>query len=85
MGCLGLISNGTNLKMILVDLIEEDFSSRSFDNIKALHALVKIVQTHYALTAPPAVSEEDFVVNHLDFFFKFRNKVSELESLASQQ
>jgi hypothetical protein len=38
---LGLISNGTNLKMILVDLIEEDFTSRAFDNIKALHSLVK--------------------------------------------
>jgi len=27
--------------MILVDLIEEDFTSRAFDNIKALHSLVK--------------------------------------------
>ena len=38
---IGLVSNKGNLKLILVDLIEEDFTSRAFDNIKALHALTK--------------------------------------------
>ena len=36
-----LTSNGNNLKMILVDLIEEDFTSRAFDNIKSLNCLAK--------------------------------------------
>ena len=36
-----LTTNGNNLKMILVDLIEEDFTSRAFDNIKSLNCLAK--------------------------------------------
>ena len=36
-----------SLKMILVDLIEEDFTSRAFDIIKALHSLSKVVMAHY--------------------------------------
>ena len=70
--------------MILVDLIEEDFTSRAFDNIKALHALSKDLSPHYP-TMGAGMSEEDFVVGHLDAFFKFRNKVSELEQLAKDQ
>ena len=33
------MTNKSNLKKILVDLIEEDFTSRAFDNIKALNTL----------------------------------------------
>lgn len=42
----GLVSNNGNLKMVLVDLIEEDFTSRAFDNIKAVHALAKSLEVH---------------------------------------
>ena len=49
---LGLRENNGNLKMILVDLIEEDFTSRAFDNIKALNTLAKVVLDHYENTKP---------------------------------
>ena len=65
----------------MVDLIEEDFTSRAFDNIKALNSLAKEIVSEFDLAQPP-VSEEDFVVTHLDHFFKFRNKIGELEQLA---
>ena len=68
--------------MVLVDLIEEDFTSRAFDNIKAVHALAKHIQGHLA-SAPAATSEEDFVVTHLDTFFKYRNKVPDLDQLVA--
>ena len=37
------MENNGNLKMIMVDLIEEDFTSRAFDNIKSLNSLAKEV------------------------------------------
>ena len=42
-----LKENKGNLKLILVDLIEEDFTSRAFDNIKALHSLTKELLEEY--------------------------------------
>ena len=71
------------MKMILVDLIEEDFTSRAFDNIKALHALANVVLAHYNQFGSDKLSEDDFIVSHLDAFFKYRNKVSELEQMSS--
>jgi len=68
----------------LVDLIEEDFTSRAFDNVKALHALAKETINAYH-SGQQCLSEEDFVVSHLDQFFKYRNKVHELEQLANAQ
>ena len=55
--------------MIMVDLIEEDFTSRSFDNIKALHSLVKEIESHIAQARRQSVTDEDYIVNHLDAFF----------------
>ena len=71
--------------MILVDLIEEDFTSRAFDNIKSLNSLAKEVLAQFQQNSGQSQSaeEEDFFVSHLDAFFKYRNKVSELEQLAS--
>ena len=40
---IGHMENNGNLKMIMVDLIEEDFTSRAFDNIKSLNSLAKEV------------------------------------------
>ena len=61
--------------MILVDLIEEDFTNRAFDNIKALHGLVKELQSLSNEGGQAFKNEEEFVVAHLDAFFKYRNKV----------
>ena len=33
-------THGPDFKHILNDLIEEDFTSRTYDNVKAMHALV---------------------------------------------
>lgn len=70
--------------MVLVDLIEEEFTSRAFDNIKALHALSKNLEGHLGERSA-GLSEEDFIVSHLDAFFKFRNKVPDLDQLVASQ
>ena len=76
------MENNGNLKLVLVDLIEEDFTSRAFDNIKSLNSLGKEVLNQFT-QSPQSVqqkqSQEDYFVSHLDAFFKYRNKVSELE------
>lgn len=35
-------------KKILMELIEEDFTGRAFDNVKAIHSLIKVVEADYA-------------------------------------
>jgi len=37
----GLSTHGSNYKLILNDLIEEDFTSRTYDNVRALHLIVQ--------------------------------------------
>lgn len=76
---LGLAEHGPSIPKILVDLAEEDFTSRTFDNVRSLHGLSKVILKEFQ-----GKSEEDFVVAHLDTFFKYRNRVAELEKLAAQ-
>lgn len=83
--CVGLVTNGPIVTKILVDLIEEDFTSRAFDNVRSIHSLAKVVLQDYHSLQNPHKSEEDYVVSHLDFFFKYRNKAHELEQLAIAQ
>ena len=62
--------------MIVMDLMEEDYTSRAFDNIKALHSLMDLLLNRYAASkhAAGGTAKEDFVTVTLDAFFKFRNK-----------
>ena len=46
-GSSGFRAHG-DYKKILMELIEEDFTGRAFDNVKAIHSLVKVVEADYA-------------------------------------
>lgn len=69
----GLKSQG-DYRKILMELIEEDFTGRAFDNIKAIHSLVQVVEKEYARGVGAGTSEEAFVVKVMCLFFKYRNR-----------
>ena len=61
-----------------MELIEEDFTGRAFDNIRAIHTLVQAVEKEYARGVGAGAGEEAFVVKVMCWFFKYRNRPEQL-------
>ena len=64
------------------DLIDEDFMSRSYENVKALHVLFQRLTEEYqndSQTYFRPGGEKSFIFTMLKAFFKFRNKCDELK------
>ena len=66
-----------------MELIEEDFTGRAFDNVKAIHSLVKVVEADYARGVGQFQGEDAFVVKVMCWFFKFRNRPEQLQASPS--
>ena len=73
--------------MILNYLIDEDFTARSFENVKSLHHLVQYLEREYSKeieTFRRPGGYKEFVIDMVRIFFKYRNKPAELNEIARQ-
>ena len=75
---IGFRAHGDH-KKILMDLIEEDFTGKNFDNVKAIHSLVKVVEEEHSRGVGQYQPEEAFVVKIMCWFFKYRNRPEQLQ------
>ena len=71
----GLNQYGFDVKKTLNELIEEDFTSRTFDNVKAaslmVQSIIEVVRYDETLGKE---DEGELVARHMAEFFKLRNK-----------
>ena len=66
-----------------MELIEEDFTGRAFDNIKAIHSLVQVVEKEYARGIGGGQNEESYIVKIMCLFFKYRNRPEQLQATSA--